>query len=857
MTNRRKVLLWTVVGALSLTLGSGLYAGLRWQKLKQELGIVTLDFSGVHLSRNHLAVRQIILVRQPSDDERLALTINNLRLGMESWFRPLPVQSLNIDHLEANWQPEAGTGDERAPHALPDRLEVERWATWVPETGNIASLRLTLPCPNGICSEQGQMSWQHAGEQVLPATLNLQVRHLEHRLALAVNAYEHNSDAHVDLQLLLDDRQRLSMQNQLAAEEDVTLWRGALAMSELPEAPWLLDWLSRWLDYDPPALLELPEQMRIGAGWALQVDPDDLTGGWERVTGKLRLSADLPAFWPVVGIGQLQGKLDVTAKADSGTWIPTALDTDLRLKPTAALLAELPAQFRPEALSLEITPATPSQAPTTLPLEIQLAASGPTPLTLAGQVTLETSAPYALSFENTRLRLQTAELLFSDTTLHGLDADLRLHGRASAEATSIQLQKGSQIALRRLGYGTEMVANTLQANLSGLGIEASFTNGQLDKLSVDGQAMTTIAQFEHPTLRPQGWRWSGKLNAGSEQFSIDGPLSNDAGLTLPLKLNHSWSRGTTRLDAALPELFLRAGNPLAATLADWPQALELNNGRLQGKVQLNTTSAGPLAATAMLTAKGVGGIYDRTELSGLDTELAFTLQREQLRLDITDLTLREANPGFTFGPLRFKGEFSAPVNDLTAGRLAWSLAELRLLGGRLWLDPGAADLAAETQELQAHLRGLQLPLLLEAYPAEGLTGTGVVDGSMLVQRAPAGISIEQGSLKAREPGGALQFRSAKIQALGQSNPAMRLVTEALDDFHYDLLSSDLHYAANGKLDLGLKLHGRNPALEGGRPINFSINLEEDIPALLTSLQLSDRVSETIQRRVQERLRAKP
>jgi len=42
--------------------------------------------------------------------------------------------------------------------------------------------------------------------------------------------------------------------------------------------------------------------------------------------------------------------------------------------------------------------------------------------------------------------------------------------------------------------------------------------------------------------------------------------------------------------------------------------------------------------------------------------------------------------------------------------------------------------------------------------------------------------------------------------------------------------------------------------EGGRPINFSINLEEDIPALLTSLQLSDRVSETIQRRVQERLR---
>ena len=165
------------------------------------------------------------------------------------------------------------------------------------------------------------------------------------------------------------------------------------------------------------------------------------------------------------------------------------------------------------------------------------------------------------------------------------------------------------------------------------------------------------------------------------------------------------------------------------------------------------------------------------------------------------------------------------------------------------------DLAAASQRVDAHLRGLQLPLLLEAYPTEGLSGTGVIDGELQVQRSDAGISIEKGSLKAREPGGALQFRSAKIQALGQANPAMRLVTEALDDFHYALLASDVHYSADGKLDLGLRLQGRNPALEGGRPINFSINLQEDIPALLTSLQLSDRVSETIQRRVQERLRS--
>ena len=52
----------------------------------------------------------------------------------------------------------------------------------------------------------------------------------------------------------------------------------------------------------------------------------------------------------------------------------------------------------------------------------------------------------------------------------------------------------------------------------------------------------------------------------------------------------------------------------------------------------------------------------------------------------------------------------------------------------------------------------------------------------------------------------------------------------------------------------MRLHGQNPAIEQGRPIHFNINLEEDIPTLLASLQLTDKVSDIIQRRVQQRMR---
>ncbi|HAW25187.1 MAG TPA: hypothetical protein DCX38_17835, partial [Pseudomonas sp.] len=184
----------------------------------------------------------------------------------------------------------------------------------------------------------------------LPATLDLQLDHQTHHLALELQAYEQDSDTHLDLDLQLDGKQRLSMQNQLSANSDSTLWRGTLAMNELPEAPWLLDWLSEWVAYSPPALPALPEQMRIGAGWALQIDTQALPQDWKALNGELRLSANLPAPWPVVGLGQLQGQVDLSVRADDGLWIPTELNGDLTLQPVADLFAGLPDQLRPRAV---------------------------------------------------------------------------------------------------------------------------------------------------------------------------------------------------------------------------------------------------------------------------------------------------------------------------------------------------------------------------------------------------------------------------------------------------------------------------------------------------------------------------
>lgn len=68
-----------------------------------------------------------------------------------------------------------------------------------------------------------------------------------------------------------------------------------------------------------------------------------------------------------------------------------------------------------------------------------------------------------------------------------------------------------------------------------------------------------------------------------------------------------------------------------------------------------------------------------------------------------------------------------------------------------------------------------------------------------------------------------------------------------------MLSSAIDYDEKGKLTLGLRLEGNNPDIRNGQPVVLNVNLEEDIPALLTSLQLSGRVNEAVTERVRERL----
>ena len=853
MTKPSRILLWLLSALLVSALLAGGFAWYQWNLLKRAQGIERLEWQGLRLSSQGVFLDRLDYVQKTADGLDVAAQIDAVNLQIASFFRPLPPQSLDIERARVTLSALPEASDESSP---PDLERYEQWVAWLPQRLTIVDLQMELPCAKGRCDERGSLQLQHSGESLLPLQARLDLQRNQRQLSLMLGA-QRSDELHslIEAKLLIDEQPRLETRQQLTRADERMLWNGTLSMGSLPEAPWLLEWLGDWASYQPTALPDMPTDMRLGAGWSLALP--QRPGGtldWRDAAGDLRLSAHLPAFWPVIGLGELQGEIDLAANGKNGLWVPTELKANLQLHPEPALVAELPKSLRPTLLKIDISPAEGATVQGRLPLQLRLEVQGNSPATLQARAQLATTAPYALDIEQARLHVRSSKLQLDALALQGLDAALNLSGRANLERIDLQLHKASRVTLARL-TSAELAASQLRAELpQPLSLQIERSGAKASAWRVRGPVELRLGALEHPQLIAQGWRWSSQLDIDTTRLSATGPLSNDAGLALAANLNKVWN-GPLQVNGKLQEVFLRAGNPLARSFTAWPAALELNSGRLlgDGKLSLPADGSAP-SASLTLEARGLAGIYDRTEISGLDARLAGNLQRNRLQMDITELRLAQLNPGFTFGPLLLRGAYSASLDQPAQGRLSWLTAETHILGGRFWLEPATLDLAVAHQQLNARVQGVQLGEVLAAYPTEGLSGSGLIDGSFEVHRSTTGLSVDQGQLAARAPGGVLRFRSPKIEALGQANPAMRIVSEALHDFHYDLLSSDVRYDESGKLNLGLRLNGRNPALEGGRPINFSINLEEDIPALLTSLQLSDRVSETIQRRVQERLR---
>ena len=134
---------------------------------------------------------------------------------------------------------------------------------------------------------------------------------------------------------------------------------------------------------------------------------------------------------------------------------------------------------------------------------------------------------------------------------------------------------------------------------------------------------------------------------------------------------------------------------------------------------------------------------------------------------------------------------------------------------------------------------------------EGLQGTGRLDGQLPIEITPEGIEVVHGQLSVRAPGGDIRYLpTEKVLTLAQTNPSVKMVVEVLSNFQYHVLDVISDYKPGGDLTLQIHLEGKNPDWQAGQPVHLNLNLEENIPLLLRSLQLSDEITERVRKEYQ-------
>ncbi len=349
------------------------------------------------------------------------------------------------------------------------------------------------------------------------------------------------------------------------------------------------------------------------------------------------------------------------------------------------------------------------------------------------------------------------------------------------------------------------------------------------------------------------------LDNGNLPVTLDGSLMGDASHwradggygVAPWR-----ARGQWQAEAGAGEPAKISGN---LEVADLPAVLE------------TMTAMAPVPAEVDLTSGR----------ATLDYELAFPNGNiEQLyRFELSELAGVYGNTGVSGGHL--SGALAGGESWHTPEPLTWrveqvttgvSLTDMR---GRVALRPGpslaettwraerfSAGLFSGTIELAEpvtftlppsghtvpiRVSDVNLGKVLALYEEQGIGGSGTVRGHIPVTVGADGVSIEDGSL--RSDGGHLSYQKGAGEAARSTHQHLDLALQLLEDFAYESLVAEMDFATSGDLILDVHLSGRNPGVFEGRPVNFNINVEENLFDLFKVLQLTDDLTIKLEERL--------
>ncbi len=436
--------------------------------------------------------------------------------------------------------------------------------------------------------------------------------------------------------------------------------------------------------------------------------------------------------------------------------------------------------------------------------------------------------------------MTAAELQLTNTSWYYTPATkkVRLKGtEALLQAAKIQQADAAASGLVRLRK--LRAAHVINQKVNALSFDATFNTEKLS-ISLPGQWL--------PAAQAKG-----TLSVTNARVGIDGELRSAADKSLlGFDLSHRLDNhhGSGRVDIKT-EQFDLGDRKLSKRLRGWPYPADIVAGTVTGGVDLNW----------QLPPEGLQwqgrGEFRLNEIAGKFNDIAAIGVGGKIRVLIDNGELRSEVPA----ELRIaRIDVGLPITEIAVdvmlntaqSRYQINSLDARLLGGSV--HGGAYEYVAgkdNDEPWEMTLNGILLERVLDLAAFDSVAGQGRIDGFLPLKITGTTVTISDGWLAGREPG-VLRYVSATGKAVAAANDSLSLVSEALSNYHYETLRADASLNRKGDLKLAVVMRGVNPEMRGGQRINLNLNLENNIPSLLKTLQAGRIVDDMLEQQLKKR-----
>ena len=348
--------------------------------------------------------------------------------------------------------------------------------------------------------------------------------------------------------------------------------------------------------------------------------------------------------------------------------------------------------------------------------------------------------------------------------------------------------------------------------------------GQLGRLEIDGMQVrdTSAAQRFAPVVVAADLSLDGLGEDGVLAGRLDGPVQvkTPSGLLLAQgTLRHGLSSGDGRLDFSTDRLAFAEGilqpQELTPVLLGVVAAVS-GEARATGHFEWNRT--GLTSSSAKASLSDIGMQASAARFAGISGDIAFS----------------------SLVPVRTRGTQAVSIGVIDAGvPLEGGIALVRVegggdviienaqwpfAGGQLVLTSGALNTRAEVQQAELAALSINLKELLNLVEMDGLTGDGMLGGAVPIEIRDGSVYVMSAKLAA-EPGGVIRYSNASTDAAGQTAEGANIAFQALENFHFDVLSVEIDGPVDGDLTLKIVLQGANPDLLEGYPVHLNVTTE--------------------------------